>query len=90
MSTLLLEPPRERDQLLESDGDRLFAVACYSDRTDGCGRPTLDDLITGVWEGLSAHRTVNCPACGGTMKLRSAAPVWAAYGACLDCGASLS
>src|SRR4051794_40200265 len=29
------------------------------------GGPTLDDLIVGVWEGLTAHRTVACPACGG-------------------------
>jgi len=87
MSTLLLEPPRE---LLDSDGDRLFAIARYSDRMDGCRRPTLDDLITGVWEGLSAHRTVNCPACGGTMKPRSVAPGWAEDASCIDCGASLS
>jgi hypothetical protein len=90
MSTLLLDPPRERHDLLNSDDDRLFAIACYSDRMDGCARPTLDDLITGVWEGLSAHRTVNCPACGGTMKSRSAAPGRVADAACMDCGASLS
>ena len=28
------------------------------------GGPTLDDLVVGVWEGLAAHRTVACLACG--------------------------
>jgi hypothetical protein len=32
------------------------------------GEPTLDELLTGVWEGLVAHRAVRCPACGGEMK----------------------
>jgi hypothetical protein len=36
------------------------------DRTGG--EPTLDDLLVGVWEGLAAHRAVECPACWGEME----------------------
>ncbi len=25
--------------------------------------PTLDDVLAGVWEGLAAHGTVDCPVC---------------------------
>ena len=32
------------------------------------GEPTLDELLSGVWEGLAAHRAVRCPACGSQMK----------------------
>src|SRR5436305_12702769 len=34
------------------------------------GGLTLDDLVVGVWEGLSAHRAVACPACSGEMTPR--------------------
>jgi hypothetical protein len=32
------------------------------------GEPTLDELIAGVWEGLTVHGTVSCPVCGETMR----------------------
>ena len=32
------------------------------------GEPTLDQLITGVWEGLAAHAAVRCPVCEGEMR----------------------
>jgi hypothetical protein len=89
MSTLLLDPPRERHELLEGRDDRLFAIDDYSNGMEGCGGLTLDDLITGLWEGLSLHRTVNCPACGGAMKLSSAAAPCSPEAACIDCGASI-
>jgi hypothetical protein len=31
------------------------------------GEPTLDDVLVGAWEGLTAHRAVDCPVCGGEM-----------------------
>ena len=30
--------------------------------------PTLDDLLAGVWEGLSVRRAVRCPVCTGEMQ----------------------
>lgn len=54
------------------------------------GEPTLDELLTGVWEGLAAHRAVRCPVCGGEMK-----PVYGVHalpigGRCASCQAALS
>jgi hypothetical protein len=49
------------------------------------GRRTLDELIVGVWEDLSAHRAAACPVCGETMRPRygsGAAPVGGRCGSC--------
>jgi hypothetical protein len=54
------------------------------------GGPTLDELITSVWEGLSANETVSCPACGGAMGPRYAAGARAVAGSCHDCHTQLS
>ena len=35
---------------------------------DAGGEPTLDSVLSGVWEGLAAHRSVACPVCGGEMR----------------------
>jgi hypothetical protein len=47
---------------------------------------TLNDLITGTWEGLVVCRSARCPACGGTMAVGSRGE----DGDCTDCGARLS
>ncbi len=49
------------------------------------GGATLDELLVGAWEGLSAHRPVTCPVCSGPMEPRRAA----AGGACGGCGSQL-
>jgi len=52
--------PRSREHLsLVGDDDRGHEPA-----SEQGGGLTLDDLVVGVWEGLSARRTVACPACG--------------------------
>ena len=53
------------------------------------GEPTLDALVSGVWEGLAAHASVACPLCEGQMD-----PVYGAHalpigGRCRRCGTSL-
>jgi hypothetical protein len=55
----------------------------------GGGGPRLDDLVTGLWEGLAAHRVVECPLCGSEMR-----PVYAAHalpigGRCVACASTL-
>ena len=55
------------------------------DGTARGGGATLDDLLVGAWEGLSARRPVTCPVCAGPMAPRAAA----AGGACGDCGSQL-
>jgi hypothetical protein len=32
------------------------------------GEPSLDELISGVWEVLAARQPVDCPVCGGDMQ----------------------
>lgn len=49
------------------------------------GGATLDELLVGAWEGLSARHPVACPVCAGPMLPRAGA----AGGACGDCGSHL-
>lgn len=51
---------------------------------------TVADVVAGAWEGLVAHRGVECPLCGGTMKPRyGAAGMTPVGGRCTDCGTTL-
>lgn len=54
------------------------------------GGPTLDDLIVGVWEGLTAHRTVACPACGEAMTPRYSAGPAPVGGRCRSCKTTIA
>ncbi len=54
------------------------------DRVDRA--PTLDDLLAGVWEGLSAGRAVRCPVCAGEMRAVGLEPI---AGVCSRCAAEL-
>lgn len=49
------------------------------------GEATLDELLVGAWEGLSARRPVACPVCASPMNPRAGA----AGGACVKCGSQL-
>ncbi len=53
-------------------------------------RPTLDDLLVGVWEGLHLHDVTGCPVCGGAMVAQSPAGRPPVAGHCRDCGTTLS
>ena len=56
---------------------------------EGRGRRTLDELIVGVWEELTAHHAAACPVCRAPMQPRygsGAAPVG---GRCGGCGSTL-
>jgi hypothetical protein len=60
------------------------------DRRDApSGGPTLDDLVVGVWEGLAAHRTVACLACGEAMTPRYGAGHAPVGGRCRGCGTTI-
>lgn len=52
-------------------------------------RLTLDDVITGVWEGLSSHHTVTCPVCSGKMTPRYGSGARPVGGRCKRCGTTL-
>ncbi|HEV8152622.1 MAG TPA: hypothetical protein VGP78_06810 [Solirubrobacteraceae bacterium] len=53
-------------------------------------RPTLDDLVVGVWEGLHAHHPAPCPICSGTMTPRYGSGPRPVGGRCGDCGTGLA
>lgn len=52
-------------------------------------RPTLDDLLVGVWEGLHSDRKAGCPVCGGVMRASLQAGHSPVAGRCRDCGSTM-
>jgi hypothetical protein len=89
MSTLLLDAPLTFDHHFEQEGRLRLDDARCEERTDAHGRLTLDDLITGVWEGLAVRDAVHCPVCDGAMAF-SAHHMGPSVGACVRCGSQLS
>ncbi len=51
------------------------------------GSPTLDDLIVGTWDELTATGVAACPLCPGELEAQRGAR--AAFGRCRDCGCIL-
>ena len=51
---------------------------------------TLDDLLVGAWEDLTAHRTVPCPVCSAAMGPRYGSGAGPVGGRCGGCGTTLS
>jgi hypothetical protein len=54
------------------------------------GGPMFDDVVVGLWEGLTAHRSVQCPVCGGQMRPEYGAQALPVRGRCTECGTTLS
>jgi hypothetical protein len=55
------------------------------------GGATLDDLLSGAWEGLTAAASSTaCPVCGGALEPRWSAGAGVVGGRCRDCGSELS
>jgi hypothetical protein len=54
------------------------------------GEPTLDALLSGVWEGLAAHKSVSCPVCSGPMTPEYGAHARPIGGRCRSCDTRLS
>ncbi len=90
MSLAVLDRQQSFGDLFGAEEVRRRAGASTSNQTEGHGGLTLDDLITGVWEGLAVHNSVHCPACGGTMVSQSAGRAGVSEGDCMDCGARIS
>jgi hypothetical protein len=85
VSSLILE--RAVD---ESHADHRMVGGDRSRLTELHGGLTLDRLITGVWEGLTAHENVSCPVCGEAMAPRRVAGTGVVSGECVACGARLT
>jgi hypothetical protein len=54
------------------------------------GAPTLDDLLSGAWEGLVSASPTSCPVCDGELVPRWSAGAGVVGGRCRDCGSELS
>jgi hypothetical protein len=54
------------------------------------GEPTLDEVLSGAWEGLAAHQHVACPVCGGDMTPEYGAHARPIGGRCGSCQTQLS
>jgi hypothetical protein len=55
------------------------------------GGATLDDLVSGAWEGLTAAASSTaCPVCAGALEPRWSAGAGVVGGRCRDCGSELS
>jgi hypothetical protein len=55
------------------------------------GGATLDDLLSGAWEGLTAAvSSTACPVCQGELQPRWSAGAGVVGGRCRDCGSELS
>jgi hypothetical protein len=51
---------------------------------------TLEDLLLGAWEDLSAHRSATCPICEGAMEPRYGSGPSAVGGRCRGCRTDLA
>jgi hypothetical protein len=51
--------------------------------------PTLEDVLSGAWEDLVAHRTATCPICDGAMEPRYGSGPSAVGGRCVECKTEL-
>ncbi|MEA2289808.1 MAG: hypothetical protein QOD55_1805 [Solirubrobacteraceae bacterium] len=56
---------------------------------EGRGRRTLDELIVGVWEDLTAHHAAACPVCGAAMRPRYGSGPAPVGGRCTGCDSTL-
>ena len=81
------DAPRVARRLPATPGEEHHAQDRSSEPGGGL---TLDDLLVGVWEGLSAHRTVACPACGEAMSPRYGAGPAPVGGRCASCRTTIA
>ena len=85
-TALALDLGFERPSIL-GGSDRRRAAPVSTHSSDH--RPTLDELLSGVWEGLSSHHTVTCPVCSGKMAPRYGSGARPVGGRCARCGSTL-
>ena len=84
MSPATLAPRRLFDPRPETDEDALAGDPESSAGRPLGGRPTLEEKLSRVWEGLHADGAAECPVCRGRMTSGSGG------GRCVDCGVSVT
>ena len=90
-STFALDLGFDRPSILGRSRDDDPASHGHAPRDDRSShsRLTLDDLVLGVWEGLSSHHTVTCPVCSGKMTPRYGSGARPVGGRCKRCASTL-
>jgi hypothetical protein len=78
------------DPRVTRGSDRVGVQDARRGVTDLGGEPTLDALVSGVWEGLAAHKSVSCLLCGQEMTPDYGAHARPIGGSCHHCGTRLS
>ena len=86
-TAILTRPTTTRGPLVR--GRRLAVRGTVSITPGFSRRPTLDDMLVGVWEGLQRDRQAGCPVCGGAMRASLQAGHPPVAGRCSDCGSTL-
>jgi hypothetical protein len=86
---LVLEPDVDHDAP-GSDRERQDARGLAPGSENLGGEPSLDIMVSGMWEGLAVHRSVDCPLCGAEI-----VPVYGVHhrpigGRCRGCATTLS
>jgi DnaJ-class molecular chaperone len=91
MTSLALGLDFDRPSILGRSREEAPASHGHAPRDDQSShsRLTLDQLITGVWEGLSSHHTVTCPVCSGKMTPRYGSGARPVGGRCKRCATTL-
>ncbi|MCW2951796.1 MAG: hypothetical protein JWQ48_966 [Conexibacter sp.] len=87
--TLFGELVEDREQVATTPSRE--DVAAPYDRDGVGGEPTLDDLVVGAWEGLTAQAAAACPLCdAGTLRPLPAVDGTPFTGCCDRCGTTLT
>ncbi|MGI8715329.1 MAG: hypothetical protein ACR2NR_19530 [Solirubrobacteraceae bacterium] len=82
MSTLALDQPGTRRRTAGHPEPSLFEPSG--------GEPSLDEVLSGAWEGLAVHQHVACPVCGGEMTPDYGAHLRPIGGHCRGCRSQLT
>jgi hypothetical protein len=77
-------PPREPDALVPAS-----PPAAPPGADAPRGHRTLDDVLAAAWDGLTAHQSVTCPVCSGSMAPRYGSGAQPVGGRCRRCGSTL-
>ncbi|MBA3747744.1 MAG: hypothetical protein H0W96_09685 [Solirubrobacterales bacterium] len=96
-ATQLRRPTEHRpDAARRADGDRCSSAGArvhdrVKDLLDASPREgrTLEDVLSGAWEELSAHRAATCLVCDGVMEPRYGSGPFAVGGRCRHCRSEL-
>ena len=89
--TSVATPERPAETLFDAAGGEPTLEERAQTSFDAAGgEPMLDEVLVRVWEGLIAHRSVECPVCGAEMRPGYGAHALPVGGRCVRCGSTLT